>query len=304
MADPDQSDHHADATDTGVTVDFSAPASADEASSSALPARLEDLREQLPGLEPDRQITDWGRSERVEGVVDRVVYDFLYHYWFRVEVEGIENVPERGGALLVANHSGTLPSDGAMVIKAVREQHPHHRQVHLATHGSLVGVPGIGMVVTKLGGIPSHPANLHRLLYDEDSLVLAFPEGRAGARKPIRDRYLLRSFEDANFVETAASARVPIVPVAILGAEEASPAFARARRLRRLIRLPSFPLAPALPLPAKFRIRFLEPVSTDRYAERRETEPRDLQILGADVRALIQENLFEMIGARQSVWLG
>jgi 1-acyl-sn-glycerol-3-phosphate acyltransferase len=284
--------------------DFAVPVVDGEPRENALPVRLDDLREQLPGVEPDREITDWGRSERLEGVVDRLVYDFLYHYWFRVEVEGIENVPERGGALLVANHSGTLPSDGAMVVKAVREQHPHHRQVHLATHESLAEVPGVGMVLTKLGGIPGHPANLHRLLYDEESLVLAFPEGRAGARKPVRDRYLLRPFEDAGFVETALRARASIVPVAILGAEEASPVFARARGLRRLMRLPSLPLTPALPLPAKFRIRFLEPVCAQRHADMRGGELSNPRSLAADVRALIQENLFEMIGARQSVWLG
>lgn len=271
---------------------------------SGLPATLEDLREQLPGLEPDRNVSDWGRSDLVEGVVDRLVYDFLYHYWFRVDVQGIENVPERGGALLVANHSGTLPADAAMVAKAVRERHPLSRQVHVAADRSLAAVPGIGMLITKLGGITSHPANLHRLLYDEQSLVLAFPEGRAGSGKPVRDRYLLRSFEDTGLVGMAIHARVPIVPVAVLGAEEASPAFARARRLRRILGLPGVPLTPALPLPAKFRIRFLEPVLTEGYDEDREGALRDRRALGAEIRALIQENLFEMVGARQSVWLG
>ncbi len=97
----------------------------------ALPAVREDLRDQLPGLEPERTITDWGRSERVEAVVDRVVHDFLYRYWFRVEVEGIENVPDEGGALLLANHAGAIPPDGAMIAKAIREEHPRPRPVHL-----------------------------------------------------------------------------------------------------------------------------------------------------------------------------
>ncbi len=266
--------------------------------------RLEDLREQLPGLEPDRQVTDWGRSERLETAVDRTVYDFLYHLWFRVEAEGVENVPDAGGGLLVANHSGILPSDGAMVAKAVREEHPRSRSVHVSTDGSLAGIPGLGMLATKLGAVAGHPANLHRLLYDEQALVLAFPEGRHGARKPIKQRYLLRSFDHAGFVRIAMRAGVPIVPIAVLGAEEASPVFARFGPLRRLTRLPRVPLGPGLPLPAKFRIRFLEPVSVGDPGDEPWRDGGLVRSLGEDIRALIQENLFEMVGARRSVWLG
>jgi len=283
----------------GLTVEFSRKQPGEH-----LPARLEDLREQLPGLEPDRRVTDWGRSERLENVVDRTVYDFLYHLWFRVDVEGIENVPAQGGALLVANHSGIVPSDGVMVVKAVREEHPRSRSVHVGTDGSMAGVPGLGMLVTKLGAVADHPANLHRMLYDERALVLTFPEGRHGARKPLRQRYLLRPFQDAAFVQIAMRAGVPIVPIAILGAEEASPVFARIGTLRRLTRLSGLPLGPAIPLPAKFRIRFLEPVDTGERADQPWRDGRRVQVLAADIRALIQENLLEMVGARRSVWLG
>ena len=183
-------------------------------------------------------MTDWGRSERVETIVDRTVYDFLYHYWFRVEVEGIENIPDDGAALLVANHAGAIPSDGAMIAKAIREEHRRRRPVHLGTDSHFGGFPGLGMLVTKLGGVAAHPANLHRLLFDEGQLVLVFPEGRDGTRKPIKDRYRLRSFDSIPFVETAMRARAPILPVALLGAEEALPMFASIRPLRRLAHLP------------------------------------------------------------------
>ena len=74
------------------------------------PARLsDDPRAHLPAIEPERTITDWGRSERFEWLIDRTLYSFLYHYWFRCDVEGIENVPATGGALLVSNHAGTPP---------------------------------------------------------------------------------------------------------------------------------------------------------------------------------------------------
>src|ERR671925_2215296 len=91
-----------------------------------LPVPLdEDLRRHLPGVEPDRRLNDWGRSERVEGAMDRLVYDFMYRYWFRCDVEGIENVPSSGGAMLVSNHAGALPPDAAMISKAIREEHAH-----------------------------------------------------------------------------------------------------------------------------------------------------------------------------------
>jgi 1-acyl-sn-glycerol-3-phosphate acyltransferase len=268
---------------------------------SLLPVDPEHLREQLPGLEPDRRITDWGRSERIEGIVDRTLYEFLYQAWFRVEVEGIENVPAAGGALLVANHSGLLPSDGAMIAKAVREEQGRRRAVQLATDSPLAGLPGIGMLATKLGAVAAHPANLHRLLFDERQLVLVFPEGEQGSAKPISQRYRLRSFDRAPFVTTAIRARVPIVPVAVLGAEEALPRIVLPGVLRRLVRLP---LAAAVPLPAKFRIRFLEPVETDELDPDITGDPGFAQTLADDVRALIQENLLELVAQRRSVWLG
>jgi 1-acyl-sn-glycerol-3-phosphate acyltransferase len=269
-----------------------------------LPAVKRDLREFLPGLEPERQVTDWGRSERVERAVDRTLYDFLYHHWFRVEAEGIENVPDEGGALLVANHAGAVPPDGIMIAKAVREEHPRHRAVHLAVERSFKSLPGIGALVTKVGGIPTHPANLHRLLFDEGQLVLAFPEGPSGPRKPLKDRYRVRRFERPEMIAAAVRANAPIVPVALVGAEEAQPAITRLQLLARLTPLPSIPLTPPLPLPAKFKVRFLEPVDTAELAAATDDHGALVQALCHDVRALIQENLFEMVAARRSVWLG
>jgi 1-acyl-sn-glycerol-3-phosphate acyltransferase len=156
-------------------------------------------------------------------------------------------------------------------------------------------MPGLGMALTKLGGVAAHPANLHRLLYDEGELVLAFPEGRQGTAKPLGRRYLLRRF-DPDVAVVAARAAVPIVPVAVLGAEESSPVIGRLRG--RIGRFTGVPVP--VPLPAKFRVRFLEPVDVA-GADR---DPGARAALAADLRALIQENLLEMVGARRSVWLG
>ena len=101
-----------------------------------------DHRAYLPAIEPERQVTDWGRSERVEGFFDRTIYDFLYHYWFRVEVDGIEHVPTTGGALLVSNHSGALPPDASMIAKAIKEEHTRPRPLHLTVEHFFKGYPG------------------------------------------------------------------------------------------------------------------------------------------------------------------
>src|SRR4051794_26661789 len=97
---------------------------AEETTTALTPAHPRDL---LPGIEPERQLDDWGRSERVDGLFDRTLFEFYYRIWFRCEVEGVEHVPATGGALLVSNHAGALPPDAAMITKAIREEHSHPR---------------------------------------------------------------------------------------------------------------------------------------------------------------------------------
>jgi 1-acyl-sn-glycerol-3-phosphate acyltransferase len=279
----------------------------------ALPAP-EELRGLLPAIEPERQVTDWGRSERVEGLLDKTVYDFLYHYWFRCDVEGIEHVPSVGGALLVSNHAGALPPDAAMIAKAIKEEHPRPRPLHLTVEHFFKGYPGFSMLVAKLGGVPAHPANVQRLLCDEEQLVLVFPEGRKGTEKLYKDRYRLRRFGRGGFVAAAMRARTPIVPVAVVGAEEAMPAFAQLRALQKLTGLLYFPITPTFPhfgllgfggyLPAKFRIRFLEPIGTDDLGEEPWEDRALVQEIAEEVRARIQQELIDMLAKRRSVWFG
>jgi 1-acyl-sn-glycerol-3-phosphate acyltransferase len=272
----------------------------------------EDLKQHLAGVEPERQLTDWGRSERIEGLLDRTAGDFFYRYWFRAEVEGIENVPATGGALLVSNHAGALPPDAAMIAKAIREEHPHPRPLNITVEHFFKGYPGFSMLIPKIGCVPAHPANVQRLLYDEEQLVLVFPEGRKGTEKLYKDRYRLRRFGRGGFVEAAMRARAPIVPVCVVGAEEAAPVFAQVGLLKRLTGLLYFPITPTFPhlgvlgmlgyLPAKFKIRFLDPVSFDE--EGMNDDKALVQTVAHDVRARIQEGLWEMLAKRRSVWFG
>jgi 1-acyl-sn-glycerol-3-phosphate acyltransferase len=272
----------------------------------------DDLKRHLAGVEPERQLTDWGRSERVEGVLDRTAGEFFYRYWFRTEVEGIENVPSTGGALLVSNHAGALPPDAPMIAKAIREEHPHPRPVNITVEHFFKGYPGFSMLTAKIGCVPAHPANVQRLLYDEEQLVLVFPEGRKGTEKLYKDRYRLRRFGRGGFVAAAMRARAPIVPVCVVGAEEAAPVFAQVGLLRRLTGLLYFPITPTFPhfglagmlgfLPAKFKIRFLEPIPFDQ--EGLENDKALVQTVAHDVRARIQENLWDMLASRKSIWFG
>jgi len=265
-----------------------------------------DLRDFLPGIEHEREVDDWGRSERVSGVFDRLLYDFYYHVWFRTEVEGLEHVPRNDAALLVSNHSGALPPDAAMIIKAVKEDQA--RDVRPVVEHFFKGYPGLSMLLPKIGAVPAHPANVQRLLFDERQLVLVFPEGRKGTEKLFKDRYRLRRFGRGGFVESAMRAKAPIVPIAVVGAEEAMPVFAQFNPLAKLTGLIYAPLTPlvfpTLYLPAKFFIRFLEPVRTDDMGDE-PWEDKDLvQTIAHDIRATIQEELLDMLGKRRSVWLG
>jgi 1-acyl-sn-glycerol-3-phosphate acyltransferase len=277
--------------------------------------REPDLREYLAPIETERQVTDWGRSERVEGFFDKTLVDFYYNLWFRCEVEGIEHVPAEGGALLVSNHSGALPPDAPMIAKAIKEEHPQPRPLHLTVEHFFKGYPGLIMLIPKIGGVPAHPANVHRLLADEQQLVLVFPEGRKGTEKLYKDRYRLRRFGRGGFVEAAMRARAPIVPIALVGAEEAMPVFAQLGALQKLTGLIYFPITPTFPhfglfgalgyLPAKFKIRFLPAVPTDDLGVDEPWEDQALvQTIAHDIRATIQDELLDMLGKRRSVWFG
>jgi 1-acyl-sn-glycerol-3-phosphate acyltransferase len=272
-----------------------------------------ELRELIPAAEPGRALDDWGRSQRTFDLVQPLL-DFYYRYWFRVETEGVERVPSEGGALIVSNHSGALPPDAPMIMQAIRHEHPQPRPLHMLGEHWFKGYPGIGLLANKIGLVAAHPANAQRLLNDEGRLVLVFPEGQKGTRKLYWQRYRLRRFGRGGFIRTAMRAGVPIVPVAVIGAEEAMPTFAQVPLLQRLSGLIYFPVNHAFPhfglaagvmyLPAKFKIRFLEPLDLSAYGPEDADDMALVQQLAEDVRGLIQEELDSLLATRSSVWFG
>ena len=272
-----------------------------------------DLRRLIPAGDPDRSLDDWGRSERVFDLVSPLL-DLYYRYWFRAEAEGIENVPSEGGALLVSNHSGALPPDAPMIMQAIRHEHARPRPVYMLGEHWFKGYPGVGLLANKIGMVAAHPANAQRLLRDEQRLALVFPEGQKGSRKLYWQRYRLRRFGRGGFVRTAMRAGVPIVPVAVVGAEEAMPIFAHVPLLQRLTGLIYFPINHAFPhfglaagamyLPAKFKIRFLEPLELSGYSAEDADDVSLVQTLAEDIRGRIQRELSSLLASRKSVWLG
>jgi 1-acyl-sn-glycerol-3-phosphate acyltransferase len=170
----------------------------------------------------------------------------------------------------------------------------------------------VGLLANKIGLVGAHPANAQRLLRDEGRLVLVFPEGQKASRKLYWQRYRLRRFGRGGFVRTAMRAGVPIVPTAVIGAEEAMPIFAHVPLLQRLTGLIYFPITPTFPhlgllgglvyLPSKFRIRFLEPIPTDQWGEEPWNDRALVQDVAEEVRARIQEELFDMLAKRRSIW--
>jgi 1-acyl-sn-glycerol-3-phosphate acyltransferase len=257
-------------------------------------------------------VDDWGRSERMRGLARRL-YDPVYRRWFRVEWEGLEHVPREGGALLVGNHAGAIPSDAPVVMHGIETE--LGRPVYGMADNLFRIVPVLGTLWSRTGGLPAHPDNAYRLLHDEQQLALVFPEGTKATGKPARERYQLRRFGRGGFVEIAMRAGVPVVPLAIVGNEEAMPIVFKSALLARLLSVPYFPvtanqfvfgpvLGLVLPLPAKFKIRVLPPVHFD-AAPNQERYNRSVVMDQAErIRGSIQDALYEMLRARRSVWAG
>lgn len=228
--------------------------------------------------------------------------------WFRVEWEGLENVPREGGALLVSNHAGMMPIDGGVIQYGIETQ--VRRLVYLLAHHGFFRVPFVGRMLNRTGTVVAHPDNAHRLLREDGHLVLVFPEGEKGPVKPPSERYRLQRFGRGGFVETALRAGVPIVPIVLMGTEDTTPTLtvvelAGQRYPITLNALAFGPLLGAVAwLPAKIRARVLPPVRIDEPAEQPGYSRSLLMDRAEAIRGDMQAALDEMLAARRSRWLG
>ena len=235
----------------------------------------------------------------------------LYEKWFRVETRGLEHVPEQGGALIVANHSGAVPLDAIMTAVALRDHHPARRHLRLLAADLVFTMPGVAPLARKSGNTLACNADAERLLTNGE-LVGVFPEGFKGIGKPFNERYKLQRFGRGGFVSAALRTGTPIIPCSIVGAEETFPMLGNAKTLARLAGLPYLPLTPTfpwlgplglVPLPSKWIIEFGEPIETAELGGAAAAEdPMLVFNLTDQVRETSQSTLYTLLMQRKAVF--
>ena len=235
----------------------------------------------------------------------------LYDTWFRVETRGLDNVPDTGAALVVANHSGTLPLDAMMTALALLDHHPAHRHLRALGADLIFSLPVLAPLARKGGNTLACNADAERLLSGGE-LVGVWPEGFKGIGKKFSERYKLQRFGRGGFVSAALRTGAPIIPCSIVGAEETYPMIGNARTLARLLGLPYLPITPtfpllgalgAVPLPSKWIIEFGEPIETASLGGAAAAEdPMLVFNLTDQVRETIQSTLYTLLMQRRSVF--
>ncbi|HVF31463.1 MAG TPA: lysophospholipid acyltransferase family protein [Acidimicrobiales bacterium] len=289
------------------------PAAEPKATSTSL-VSLRPTRPASPDLADPRRsdVDEWGRSEKMRALA-RQVYRPIYERWFRAEWEGLEKIPADGGALLVANHAAAIPSDAPVIMHGIEEE--LRRPVYGLAEHLFKALPGVGTLWSRVGGVAAHPDNAYRLLREQQQLVLVFPEGTKGTGKTYGERYQLRRFGRGGFIEIAMRAGVPIVPIAVVGAEESMPILFKIPALSKALGLPYAPVTanhllfgPVLGsiayLPAKFKLRVLDPIAFDVPPDQERYSKSRIMDEAEAIRIRLQESLYDMLRTRESVWFG
>jgi len=260
-----------------------------------------------------------GRSLELDDVGwDRVasrkwdpLFDFLYRVWWRVSTSGLENIPNTGRALLVSNHSGVLPWDGAMIKRGISGEHPARRQARMLVLDMFSTLPFLQPWLREMGEVRACPENGERLL-KRDELVGVFPEGVKGIGKRFQDRYRLARFGRGGFVRLALRTGAPIIPISVVGAEEIHPNIARLDFIGRPLGLPYFPLTPTfpllgplgvIPLPTKWWIDIGKPIAMDLGKDVAE-RPMIVNELADKVRTTLQTMIDSRLSRRGNLWTG
>ena len=230
-------------------------------------------------------------------------------YW-RIDWRGLENIPSDGAALLVSNHAGTIPVDALVVKFGILNEHPAKRHLRLLAADLAFRLPFSGPIARKTGNTLATQDDALRLLR-KGELVGVFPEGFKGVGKGWKERYRLQRFGRGGFIELALKAKVPMIPVAIVGSEEIYPMIGNARLIARLGGFPYFPITPffpwlgplgAIPLPSKWIVEFGEPIPTDHFEE---DAWQDAMLVFNEtdrIRDQIQQMLYRNLMARRSAF--
>ena len=268
-----------------------------------------------------RRVSTFGMSERSgevdefgrdEVVLDRArpLLELLYERYWRIDLEGLEQLPEQGPCLLVANRSGLLPYDGLMLSHGIERAHPKAERPRFLVADWLITLPFVQPYLARLGGVRACRENAERLL-ESGRFVVAFPAGAKGAAKAFRDRYRLKRFGRGGVVRIALENRVPLVPVGIVGAEEAHPVLFKWTTPARSLGLPFLPVTPTfpllgpmglLPLPTKWVIRIGAPVAIDHLEPDAAEDELLISRMTEDLRAQVQTLVDVALSERESVW--
>ena len=266
------------------------------------------LKRRLTG---EYETDEWGLDMELLNAV-QPFFQFMYKSYWRVETSGLENIPEEGRALLVANHSGQLPWDGTMLWTAVYTEHPAQRLVRTLYADWFPTLPFFSSFLTKMGQVLADEENGKRLL-EQDELVAVFPEGYKGVGKLFKDRYKLARFGRGGFVRMALNTQAPMIPVAIVGAEETYISLAKSPGMAKLLGFPYFPISPTfpwlgplgfIPLPTKWYIDIGEPIPVDSCEPGADNDSALVSQLGDQVRNLVQEMIYDRLAQRKSVFFG
>lgn len=205
----------------------------------------------------------------------RPFLQFFAERYFRVHCEGVENIPATSPIILVANHAGVLPYDALMLQHLVAEKSPSHRRIRPMIEDLFYQAPFLGPFLYRMGCVRGNRDNAQQLLQQGEAIVV-FPEGYKGLGKRYAHRYRLRRFGRGGFIKLALQTGVPLLPVAIVGAEELHPVLAKSNLLARALGLPFFPITPTfpwlgplglLPFPSRWMIRIGTPVYLPHSAE-------------------------------------
>ncbi|MGH3352359.1 MAG: lysophospholipid acyltransferase family protein [Nocardioides sp.] len=228
--------------------------------------------------------------------------------WFRVEVRGIENIPTDGGALIVSNHSGTIPMDGLMTMVSINDA--LGRDLRPLGADLVFRMPIVGNIARKAGATLACSEDAERMLRNGE-IVGVWPEGFKGIGKPYSERYKLQRFGRGGFVSSALRTGVPIVPLSVVGAEEIYPLVGNIPGLAKVIGVPYLPITPffpllgplgLIPLPSKWLLEFGEPIRTDAYDASEADDPMLVFNVTDQVRETIQQSLYRLLVERASVF--
>lgn len=239
------------------------------------------------------------------------LFDFLYSRYWRVRASGLENVPDNGRALLVANHSGVIPWDATMLTMAIRRDHPEHRNLRCLMLDLFATMPFLSMFFVRTGQLRACPENGIQLL-DRDHLVAVFPEGLKGIGKLYSKRYQLQRFGRGGYIKLAIKTGSPIVPVSVVGGEEIYPLLYRADWLANLFEFPYFPitltfpwfgLLGLVPLPSRWYIEFGRPVDYSGYGIEAVDDDVLINSLSNEVKNTIQEMIYDRLKKRTTIFL-